>query len=184
VVSIKLLISGTAIQAQERKQMDIIVVSNRFTQARSFTISVPQVIFLSLLFTMVVVSLAVLLNYFSLRHAVTNQSPYLQSLLETVQAEQSRHTQSYLRESLNTMAARLGEMQAKLLRLDSLGDRLSKLAGLNPKEFMFDQARHAAAPHREARLRNCPWRNWSVRWSCWGSNWMIAATSWACSNPI
>ena len=133
--------------------MDIIVVSNRFTQARSFTVSVPQVSFLVLLFAMLVVSLAVLLNYFSLRYAVTNQSPYLQSLLETVQAEQSRHTQSYLRESLNTMAARLGEMQAKLLRLDSLGDRLSKLAGLNPKEFMFDQppARGGPAPRSEAR---------------------------------
>ena len=133
--------------------MDIIVVSNRFTQARSFTVSVPQVSFLVLLFAMLVVSLAVLLNYFSLRYAVTNQSPYLQSLLETVQAEQSRHTQSYLRESLNTMAARLGEMQAKLLRLDSLGDRLSKLAGLNPKEFMFDQppARGGPAPRSEAQ---------------------------------
>jgi murein DD-endopeptidase MepM/ murein hydrolase activator NlpD len=85
------------------------------------------------------VSLAVLLNYFSLRYAVTNQSPYLQSLLEAVQAEQTRKTQSYLRESLNTMAARLGEMQAKLLRLDTLGERLTKLAGIKPQEFMFDQ---------------------------------------------
>lgn len=133
--------------------MDIIVVSNRFNQARSFTISVPQVVFLLLLFLLMVVSLAVLLNYFSLRYAVTNKSPYLQSLLESVQAEQSRHTQSYLRESLNTMAARLGEMQAKLLRLDTLGDRLTKLAGFNPKEFMFDQppARGGPAPGNQAQ---------------------------------
>jgi murein DD-endopeptidase MepM/ murein hydrolase activator NlpD len=133
--------------------MDIIVVSNRFNQARSFTISAPQVVFLALLFLLMVVSLAVLLNYFSLRYAVTNKSPYLQSLLEAVQAEQSRQTQSYLRESLNTMAARLGEMQAKLLRLDSLGDRLSKLAGFDPKEFMFDQppARGGPAPGSQAQ---------------------------------
>jgi len=126
--------------------MDIIVVSNRLSHARSFTVSVPQVSFLVLLFFLMVVSLAVLLNYFSLRYAITNQSPYLQSLLEAVQAEQSRQTQSYLRESLNTMAARLGEMQAKLLRLDTLGERLSKLAGFNPKEFMFDQAPARGGP--------------------------------------
>ena len=119
--------------------MDIILVSNKFTHARSFTVSAPQVLFLSLLMCLLVVSLAVLLNYFSLRHAVSNQSPYLQSLLETVQAEHTRKTQSYLRESLNTMAARLGEMQAKLLRLDTLGERLTKLAGIKPQEFMFDQ---------------------------------------------
>lgn len=120
--------------------MNIILVSNRFTQARSFTVSKFQVVFLTMLLCLLVVSLAVLLNYFSLRYAVTNRSPYLQSLLEAVQAEQTRKTQSYLRESLNTMAARLGEMQAKLLRLDTLGERLTKLAGFKPQEFMFDQA--------------------------------------------
>src|SRR5258706_1245502 len=119
--------------------MNIILVSNKLAQARSFTLSTPQMVFLGLLMCLVIVSLAVLLNYFSLRYAVTNQSPYLQSLLEAVQAEQTRKTQSYLRESLNTMAARLGEMQAKLLRLDTLGERLTKLAGIKPQEFMFDQ---------------------------------------------
>lgn len=119
--------------------MNIILVSNKFTQARSYTVSTPQVLFLGLLMCLMVVSLAVLLNYFSLRYAVNNQSPYLQSLLEAVQAEQTRKTQSYLRESLDTMAARLGEMQAKLLRLDTLGERLTKLAGIKPTEFMFDQ---------------------------------------------
>jgi hypothetical protein len=119
--------------------MNIILVSNKLSQARSFTLSRPQVVFLGLLMSLVIVSLAVMLNYFSLRYAVTNQSPYLQSLLETLQAEQTRKTQSYLRESLNTMAARLGEMQAKLLRLDTLGERLTKLAGIKPQEFMFDQ---------------------------------------------
>lgn len=123
----------------EREQMNIILVSNKLAQARSFTLSTPQIAFLGLLMCLVVVSLAVLLNYFSLRYAVNNQSPYLQSLLEAVQAEQTRKTQSYLRESLDTMAARLGEMQAKLLRLDTLGERLTKLAGIKPQEFMFDQ---------------------------------------------
>src|SRR5882724_3581924 len=104
--------------------MNIILVSNKLAQARSFTLSTPQMVFLGMLMCLVIVSLAVLLNYFSLRYAVTNQSPYLQSLL---------------RESLNTMAARLGEMQAKLLRLDTLGERLTKLAGIKPQEFMFDQ---------------------------------------------
>ena len=119
--------------------MDIILVSNRFEQARSFKLSKPQIFFLCMLFLLLVISLSVLLNYFSLRYAVTHKSPYLHSLLEAVQAEQTKRTQSYVRESLNTMAARVGEMQAKLLRLDTLGERLSKLAGLDPKEFMFDQ---------------------------------------------
>jgi len=133
--------------------MDIILVSNRLEQARSFKLSKPQILFLGLLFVMMVVSLSVLLNYFSLRYAVTHNSPYLHSLLAAVQEEQTKRTQSYVRESLNTMAARVGEMQAKLLRLDTLGERLSKLAGLDPKEFMFEQtpARGGPSPEQEAK---------------------------------
>ena len=90
--------------------MDIIVVSDRFEQARSFKLTTPQVLFLGLLFLLMVLSLSVLLNYFSLRYAVTHKSPYLQSMLAAVQEEQTRRTQSYVRESLDTMAARVGEM--------------------------------------------------------------------------
>lgn len=137
--------------------MNIILVSNKLAQARSFTLNRPQLVFLGLLFGLVIVSLAVLLNYFSLRYAVTNQSPYLQSLLEAVQAEQTRKSQSYLRESLNMMAARLGEMQAKLLRLDTLGERLTKLAGIKPQEFMFDQT-----PGRGGPLSSVPAQEFSL----------------------
>src|SRR5258708_34087110 len=97
--------------------MNIILVSNKLAQARSFTLSTPQMVFLGLLMCLVIVSLAVLLNYFSLRYAVTNQSPYLQSLLEAVPAQQTRKTPSHLRESLNPMTATAGREQANFARL-------------------------------------------------------------------
>ena len=37
--------------------------------------------------------------------------------------------QAVLRESIDMMATRLGEMQARLLRLDTLGERLARSAG-------------------------------------------------------
>ncbi len=137
--------------------MNIILVSNKFAQARSFAVSTPQVIFLGLLLGLLVVSLAVLMNYFSLRYAVTNQSPYLQSLLEAVQAEQTRKTQSYLRESLNTMAARLGEMQAKLQRLDTLGECRHQAAGIHVRPGAG--ARRCGVDHSvEGTLDGRAWR--------------------------
>ena len=62
---------------------------------------------------LVVISLSVLLHYFSLRYAVANDSPYLRSLLVSLQAQENERAQSYLRESLNTMASKLGELQAR-----------------------------------------------------------------------
>ena len=87
-----------------------------------------------------VISLSVLLHYFSLRYAVVNDSPYLRSLLVSLQAQENERMQSYLRDSLNTMASKLGELQAQLLRLDALGERLTKVAGFKPQDFMFDRA--------------------------------------------
>ncbi|MBA9870799.1 M23 family metallopeptidase [Ralstonia insidiosa] len=44
---------------------------------------------------------------------------------------------SVTRENLNLMAARIGEMQAQMVRLDALGARVSGLAGVAPREFDF-----------------------------------------------
>jgi murein DD-endopeptidase MepM/ murein hydrolase activator NlpD len=40
-----------------------------------------------------------------------------------------------MRENIDVMAKRLGEMQAKMLQLESLGERVSGLAGINPADI-------------------------------------------------
>jgi len=119
--------------------MNIILVSNGLTRARSFALGTSQLVLLGFGVFLLIVSLAVLLHYFSLRYAVMNDSPYLRSLLVSLQAQENERMQSYLRNSLNTMAAKVGELQARLLRVDALGERLTKVAGLKPQEFMFDR---------------------------------------------
>ena len=64
---------------------------------------------------------------------------YPVSIASTAQDDAAR-TQSYLRDNLDVMATRLGEMQAQILRLDTLGDRVARLAGFKPQEFMLEQA--------------------------------------------
>lgn len=41
----------------------------------------------------------------------------------------------YMRENLDVMARKLGEMQARMLQIESLGERVAGLAGLNPADF-------------------------------------------------
>lgn len=120
--------------------MNIILVSNGLSKVRSFTLGTPQLAMLGLGMFLSVISLAVLLHYFSLRYAVVNDSPYLRTLLMSLQAQENERTQSYLRDRLNTMASKVGELQARLLRVDALGERLTKVAGLKPQDFMFDRA--------------------------------------------
>jgi murein DD-endopeptidase MepM/ murein hydrolase activator NlpD len=60
-------------------------------------------------------------------------------VVRAVQVEDSRRTESYLRENLNAMAVKLGQMQAQLVRLDALGERLSSVAGIRPGDFRFGE---------------------------------------------
>lgn len=41
----------------------------------------------------------------------------------------------YMRENLDAMAKKLGEMQARMMQIESLGERVAGLAGLKPEEF-------------------------------------------------
>jgi murein DD-endopeptidase MepM/ murein hydrolase activator NlpD len=84
--------------------------------------------------------LAFALQYLMLRYAPTLNSSLLNTLLRGAQHEQNERADSYLRENLNALASKLGQMQAQLLRLDTLGERLAKTAGFKPQDFMFDQA--------------------------------------------
>jgi murein DD-endopeptidase MepM/ murein hydrolase activator NlpD len=45
------------------------------------------------------------------------------------------------------MAVRMGQMQAQLLRLDTLGSRLAKLTGMKPQEFNFNQTPAQGGPY-------------------------------------
>ena len=84
-------------------------------------------------------TLAVVLLYFTVRYAAEVKLPMLESALAAVQEEQARKADSFLRENVDAMAVKLGQMQAQLVRLDALGERVSALAGLRPGEFRFSE---------------------------------------------
>lgn len=119
--------------------MNIILVSERLAKARTITLGLPQLLMLGIATFITLIMLAGLMNYFTLRFAADLNLPYLQDQLVSAQRNQNEKSQSYLRENLNAMAIRLGQVQAQLLRLDTLGERLAKLAGFKPQELMFDQ---------------------------------------------
>lgn len=119
--------------------MNIILVSGKLAKARKITIGVPQIGLLGLGLAISVLALAAALNYLMVRVAADFNIPYLQTMLLSAQQEQHERTQSYLRENLNAMAVRLGQMQAQLVRLDTLGERLAKLAGFKAQELVFNE---------------------------------------------
>ena len=119
--------------------MNIILVSGKLTKARPITLAVPHLVLGAITALLGVLLLAFGLQYFMLRYASSLNSQLLNTLILSAQQEQNEKMQSYLRDNLNALASKLGQMQAQLLRLDTLGERLAKVAGFKPQEFMFDQ---------------------------------------------
>jgi murein DD-endopeptidase MepM/ murein hydrolase activator NlpD len=119
--------------------MHIILVSRRLTSAKPVTLTTRHLV--GVLSAMMLASLLLAggLFYVTLRHASDWKVPYLEPVVLAAQAQESRRNEAYLRENLNAMAVKLGEMQAQLMRLDALGERLSALAGLKPGEFRFNE---------------------------------------------
>jgi len=117
----------------------IILVSNRLTRARTLTLTTAHVLAGAVALAGMVIMLTIALFYVSVRHAAHIRLPMVESLVLSAQQDQMRKTEGFLRENLNAMAVKLGQMQAQLMRLDALGERLSGLAGFKPQEFRFGE---------------------------------------------
>jgi murein DD-endopeptidase MepM/ murein hydrolase activator NlpD len=74
-------------------------------------------------------------NFVTLRWAASVQHPWLQAIVLADQRAQMQQVQDRVQGHLTALALRLGELQAQVLRLDSLGDRLARSAGLKPQEL-------------------------------------------------
>lgn len=119
--------------------MNIILVSGRLTRARTITLDWPHLALLGFGAILSVFVLAAMLHYLAVRFAASSDVPYLHTLLLSAQQRQDEKTQSYLRENLNALAVKVGEMQAQLMRLDTIGERLAKIAGFKPQDLMFGE---------------------------------------------
>jgi len=137
--------------------MNVILVSNRLAKTRSITLGGWQISLLLLLLSGLVWIAAFMLQYALVRFAPDGLSDGVRTLLSRVQSEERQKQQSYVHSSLDAMAARVGQMQAQMQRLDALGARLANLTGMKPEEFRFDQP-----PAQGGPLVTLPGREMSV----------------------
>ena len=115
--------------------MNIIVVSGAMGRARTLTLDWRHWTLGGLGLLLLFLSFTLLFNYVTLRYAASIKHPLLQAILLDDQREEARKTQEVIQGHLNAMAVRLGELQAQLMQLDGLGERLAQMAGLKPKDL-------------------------------------------------
>ena len=71
--------------------------------------------------------------------------PVVSTLVRFVVQDEIAQRERVMRDNLDAMAQRLGEMQAKLVKLEAMNERVSGLAGVKPEELKPAVQRTAAA---------------------------------------
>lgn len=118
--------------------MQIILLHSRFS-AKTITLTHWHLIVAGLGFVFSVVMAASLLYYLTFRHAADLNIPLVRDMVASATLDDSSKKDKYIKENLAAMAMKLGEMQAQLMRLDALGERVQGLAGVKPQEFNFKE---------------------------------------------
>ena len=116
--------------------MQIIVLHPRLS-AKTLTLTRWHLTLLFLVFLSSVIFVAFFLYYLTFRHAADLNIPFVREVLATATQDDASKKDRYVKENLAAMAMKLGEMQAQLMRLDALGERVQGLAGVKPQEFNF-----------------------------------------------
>src|SRR6266478_8124022 len=94
-------------------------------------------VWVALLFLALMVTSLAGLYVLTFRLAAQREMPLIKQLVSVVMRDRLAQDEQYLRDNVSSMAKMVGEMQARLMRLDALGERVSKLAGIRPEEFSF-----------------------------------------------
>jgi murein DD-endopeptidase MepM/ murein hydrolase activator NlpD len=119
--------------------LNIILVSDSLAKSRSVTLSQTQVGLIALGILLSGFVLAMATYFVTMKFAVDIRNPYLRALVETLHRDDLKRNEAQTRESLNALAMKMGELQARILRLDAFGERLAKAAGIKSDEFRFDE---------------------------------------------
>ena len=129
--------------------MQIILMHSRFTQAKSVTLSTRHVVYAVIGFVILMALSGALMATLTLRLASADL-PILRNILPATTSSplsgDLNAKDRYVKENLTAMAVKLGEMQAQLMRLDALGERVQGLAGVKPEEFNFKESPGRGGP--------------------------------------
>ncbi|GGC81818.1 M23 family metallopeptidase [Undibacterium terreum] len=118
--------------------MQIILMHSRFTQAKSVTLTTRHVLLSAFAFFFLIMLCSAMMAALTLRLA-SGDVPLLRDFVPAATVNDPNAKDKYLKENLAAMAVKLGEMQAQLMRLDALGERVQGLAGVKPEEFNFKE---------------------------------------------
>lgn len=115
--------------------MHVIITDAWLAKSRAIYLSGPRLLLAAGLAALMLMLVAAGLYHWVFLKGAREGWPVVGSLVKLVVKDEAEQRDRFMRENIDVMAKRLGEMQAKMMQLEALGERVSGLAGVNAGEF-------------------------------------------------
>jgi murein DD-endopeptidase MepM/ murein hydrolase activator NlpD len=114
--------------------MQIMITAGTMARTRVVQIHRWQMALAALALTIVLMLLSGLVYHLVLVKAAEANWPVVSRIVGLVVRDEMAQRERFMRENLDAFAQRVGEMQAKLVKLEAVGDRVSGMAGVKPED--------------------------------------------------
>lgn len=136
--------------------MQILITHAGTGRTRSLALRTWQLAGLAVAAFATLLVLTGLVYHFVFVQAAREGWPILSPMMRLVVRDEFAQRDRYMRQNLDAMAQKVGEMQASMVKLEAMGERVSGLAGINPGDLQAAEkpaasaSQNAAAPSRGA----------------------------------
>jgi murein DD-endopeptidase MepM/ murein hydrolase activator NlpD len=124
--------------------MQLIITDAWLAKSRSIQVTLPKLVLSTLLASLVLVVVAGAMYHWVFLKGAREGWPVVGTLLQLVVKDEFAQRDRFMRENLDVLARQVGEMQAKVMLLESLGERVSGLAGIKSNETKKNVAQGGA----------------------------------------
>ena len=125
--------------------MQLLVTHGRMARTRVLQFQRWQLVLGTLVLATTLMALSGLIYHFVFLKAAREGWPVVSLIIKPIVRDEIAQRDRFMRENLDAMAQKVGEMQAKLIKLEAMSERVSGLAGVKPEELK------SSAPIQPAR---------------------------------
>jgi hypothetical protein len=121
--------------------MQLIITDAWLARSRAVHLSGTKLVLAVFASALLLMVLAAAMYHWVFLKGARDRWPVVGTLVRFVVQDEFEQRDRFMRENLDAMARRLGDMQAKMLQLEALGERVSGLAGVNPNDIKVNPGR-------------------------------------------
>lgn len=115
--------------------MQVLITHGRMARTRVLNLSARRIVVLVLLLATLLMLTSGAVYHFVFLKAAREGWPLVSPIVRLVVRDEIAQRDRFMRENLDAIAQKVGEMQAKLVKLEAMGERVSGMAGVKAEDL-------------------------------------------------